>query len=332
MMKILLLLTCAVFAISVGAEIATTTPKEASAKPIETNMPQIDISQQMEPEIGHADERIKEAQPGYVPGRSTTGGDFRIACHPSHMNNDDPIVYPNQEGAAHHHTYFGNVTTDYKSTPDGLKTTGNSTCFGGIANRSAYWVPSLIDTTQDKPIRPDWALFYYKGGRITPPNGLVIIAGDHLATKDKPQRLNVVDFQCNPHINGNLSWRSRKNHIVPCSGDLVATVQFPNCWDGKNLDSPNHKAHMAYHNGSSCPSSHPKEIPNITYAIHYEVTSTDNLRLSSDNYEGGAGGYSFHGDYMFAWDDTVLETWFEHCNGKDKDCHANLLGNGKELY
>jgi hypothetical protein len=329
------LLLSAIFAVSavavIGESPVAAADKLKQEKPV-NNMPQVDISQQMKPEVGHSDERIKEAQPGYVPGVSTTGGDFRVTCNPSHMNNDDPIVYPDRESAAHHHTYFGNTTTDYKSTPDILKTTGNSTCFGGVANRSAYWVPSLIDTTNNKPIRPDWALFYYKGGDITPPNGLVIIAGDQTATEDDPQSLHVVDFQCNPHLDGYKSWKNRQNHILPCSGDLVATVQFPNCWDGVNLDSPNHKAHMAYHNGSSCPGSHPKQIPNITYAIHYDVKSTDNLRLASDNYIGGAGGYSFHGDYIFAWNDDVLNTWFENCNGKDKDCHANLLGNGLELY
>ena len=342
-MKKLSLLSLALFAAGIHAGI-TWPPPQSTLKDIDSqstevkaeaisNMPKVDISKQMKPEIGHSDKRVKVAQAGYVPNaNSTTGGDFRIACNPSHMSNDDPIVYPNQQSAAHHHTFFGNTKTDYTSTPDELKISGNSTCFGGIANRSAYWVPSLIDTSQDKAIKPDWALFYYKGGDITPPNGLVIIAGDQTATKDKSQSLNVIDFQCNPHIDGYQSWKTRKNHIIPCSGDLVATVQFPNCWDGENLDSPNHKAHMAYHNGSSCPASHPKEIPNITYAIHYEVKETSNLRLASDNYIGGAGGYSFHGDYMFAWDDDVLETWFAECNDKDRDCHANLLGNGKELY
>ena len=180
-----------------------------------------------------------------------------------------------------------------------------------------------IEITKAKPLD--------KAYKLSDSGGLYLLV-NVTATKDKSQSLNVIDFQCNPHIDGYQSWKTRKNHIIPCSGDLVATVQFPNCWDGEKLDSPNHKAHMAYHNGSSCPASHPKEIPNITYAIHYEVKETSNLRLASDNYIGGAGGYSFHGDYMFAWDDDVLETWFAECNDKDRDCHANLLGNGKELY
>ena len=29
-----------------------------------------------------------------------------------------------------------------------------------------------------------------------------------------------------------------------CPGGLRAQVFFPACWDGKNLDSPDHKSHM----------------------------------------------------------------------------------------
>lgn len=293
------------------------------------NMPMVDVSKYMTPSMGYADKRIKDATYPYGTF-SSTGGDFRISCGPSHMNNDDSIVYPNQEGAAHSHTYFGNTGANYLSTPESLMTTGNSTCKGGIANRSAYWVPSLIDTTNGAPIKPSEIIVYYKGGDVKPPNGLVMIAGDHNATPSNQQSLSVIDFQCNPQIDGYQSWLNRKNHIVPCSGDMVATVKFPTCWDGVNLDSPDHKSHLSYSNGS-CPAGY-KEISNIEFAIHYPVSDTSNLRFANDNYVGGEGGYGFHGDYMFAWDDEVLDTWHKNCHDRVLDCHANLLGNGKELY
>ena len=31
-----------------------------------------------------------------------------------------------------------------------------------------------------------------------------------------------------------------------CTGGLRAEVTFPSCWDGLNLDSADHKSHMAY--------------------------------------------------------------------------------------
>jgi hypothetical protein len=58
--------------------------------------------------------------------------------------------------------------------------------------------------------------------------------------------------------------------------DLVLTLS--SCWDGKNLDTPNHKDHVAHPvdgpatfavvNGK-CPASHPVKIPQV----HYEVRS-----------------------------------------------------------
>jgi uncharacterized protein DUF1996 len=289
-------------------------------------MPAVDISKQFTPVVGSSQLKIGKPPEGYVPAPDfTDGGSFRIHCGPSHQSNDDPIVFPNQEAKAHHHTFFGNTGTNYASTPETLKTTGNSTCQGGIANRSAYWLPSLIDTTTNTPLKPDWALFYYKGGDVKVPNGLVMIAGDQMATPSNRQNINHAQWQCNE------SYESRSNSIPACSGEITAIVNFPNCWDGVNLDSPNHKSHLAYNGNGVCPATHGKKISNISGIVHYKVTDTSNLRLSSDNYEGGKGGESLHMDYMFAWDDDVLDTWWNNCQIPDKDCHADLLGDGTWL-
>jgi hypothetical protein len=292
-------------------------------------MPAVDISLQPAPAVGSSTLDIKPAT--YSPGAGTeNGGQFRIHCNYSHMSNDDPIVYPNQEGASHSHTFFGNTSVNYKTSIDTLPNVGNSTCFGGIANRSGYWVPSLIDTSQNKPLKPEWALFYYKTGHpdkvIAPPKGLRMIAG--VASAQTPQNgdIEVVRYMCNEVYTG------RQETIPACSGDLLIQVSFPSCWDGVNLDSPDHKSHMAYDTGAGCPASHPKVIPDITFGIHYQVSSTTNLRLASDNYVGGKNGNSAHGDWMNGWDQNVLNTFVTNCLKGRKDCHANLLGNGKELF
>ncbi|WP_309624448.1 DUF1996 domain-containing protein [Methylibium sp.] len=43
--------------------------------------------------------------------------------------------------------------------------------------------------------------------------------------------------------------------------ELWQGVFFPQCWDGKNLDSPDHKSHMAYPSDGGCPRSHPVALP-----------------------------------------------------------------------
>jgi hypothetical protein len=292
-------------------------------------MPAVDLSLQPAPAIGSSTLNIRSTS--QTVRNNSPDGAFRIQCDYSHMNNDDPIIFPNQKGATHHHTYFGNTSVDYKTSIDTLPLVGNTTCKGGIANRSAYWVPSLIDTTQNRPLKPTWALFYYKTTNpdqvIAPPKGLRIVAGT--STAQSPQGTGwspeIIRWTCNDVYAG------RQPTIPACSGKLSAMILFPTCWDGVNLDSPDHKSHMAYNDGG-CPATHPKIIPNIAFNIHYNVNSTSNLRLSSDNYVGGSNGISAHADWMNGWDQNVLNTIVQNCLKARRDCHANLLGNGQELY
>ena len=60
-------------------------------------------------------------------------------------------------------------------------------------------------------------------------------------------------------------------------------LQFPDCWDGKHLDSPNHKDHVAYGADQGCPADHPVRIPALTFDIQYGVKGTAaGYYLSSD--------------------------------------------------
>ena len=77
------------------------------------------------------------------------------------------------------------------------------------------------------------------------------------------------------------------------------------------LDSADHKSHLAYPRNNACPSSHPVAIPVVSYHLLYRVkdsTKTSAWRLSSDTYDTGKpGGFSVHGDWFGAWDDTIME-------------------------
>lgn len=92
-------------------------------------------------------------------------GKMRFLCFFSHMNYDDPIKNPGQQGAAHLHTFFGNTLTDYLSTYVSLRTTGMSTCDGGPINRTGYWFPSMIDSLRAKALYPEYFEWYYADAR-----------------------------------------------------------------------------------------------------------------------------------------------------------------------
>jgi hypothetical protein len=92
-------------------------------------------------------------------------GKLRVMCEPSHLANDDPIVYPGQPGAAHLHHFFGNTLADANSTYNSLRTTGEGSCQGGRLNRTAYWFPAMIKTDTQKVVVPDWIELYYQVNR-----------------------------------------------------------------------------------------------------------------------------------------------------------------------
>ena len=113
-------------------------------------------------------------------------------------------------------------------------------------------------------------------------------------------------------------------------------IEFPQCWDGKNLDSPDHKSHMSDPVRGRCPSSHPVAIPAISYNIRFLIpdTGTEGWHLSSDmyDYKSKGGGMSIHGDWFDGWDRSVLNTFVSKCVNAGMDCHAYLLGDGRGLY
>jgi hypothetical protein len=303
-------------------------------------MPAVDIGKNITPAIGYSTLRVQGSN-SFPPTSTDQTGSFRIWCGVSHMSNDDPLVFPNQQAATHHHTFYGNTSLSFSSNLSALSGTGNSTCNGGIMNRSAYWHPTVIDTTTNKPVVPsgNGALFYYKTGyggvpasAITaPPKGLRMLVGAPKAKTSAESK--GFHFFCQNNKSATYGRTIPNNCAV---GDHVQfEIEFPQCWDGKNLDSPNHQDHMAYPNGG-CPTSHPVAIPVISLNIWYKVTQageSGRWRLSSDNYayNGSNAGYSGHADWVNGWDETFFATIVKNCLNPAKDCHAHLIGDGRSF-
>jgi len=318
-----------------GCEVLTTV--EAPA-PVPSNSPTggpaVDVNQTWFGLYGYDDIRVDSTNEMPANG----AGAFRITCDPSHMGFDDPLVYPGQPGRSHLHYFFGNTETDAYSTPAKLAAKGRSTCMGGIADRSAYWVPAMIDTSSDTPIRPLASMFYYKNGfyNIDPktiqnmPEGLRMLAGT--ASNASPSGPFV--FRC---IGGSTSGKSSMSVLNCAKGTtLRMELHFPECWDGQNLDSPDHKSHMAYRTSATCPATHPVPIARLSFLIDYPVTSANiakTWRLASDMYSASLpGGYSAHGDFMNGWAPEAMDSFMTDCNRANKDCHAHLIGNRKRMY
>lgn len=308
--------------------------------------PYVDVTKIPVGWAGVADDRLFATSNRGLPSDM---GAFRTVCEFSHMAFDDPIVYPGQPGRSHLHAFFGNSGTNASSTVKTIQTTGNSTCHGGTANRTAYWAPAMIDTKDGAPVKPRAALIYYKNGAFASPSdvkalppGLRMIAGDSGASA--PIQWGPTAFSCGGTQQGsdhNFP-DPRGPHSIPncpVNTELWATVAFPSCWDGVNLDSPDHKSHMAYwpipNPGNKCPASHPVKVPEIAITVFYPISEANaplRWRLSSDAYDKSApAGYSLHADWMNGWMPEVMNVWITNCNRASKDCSMDNLGDGRAL-
>jgi hypothetical protein len=219
---------------------------------------------------------------------------YAIGCSFSHRNNDDPVVFPGQPGRSHNHTYIGNRSVDAASTPASLLG-GRSSC-ESEGDSSAYWMPTLFAGQAD--VTPLTASVYYVNRsreRIAaPPKGLVMIAGNAAARSRQPK--GIVAWSC-----GAVGGAPRYATVPACRDDQMLQLQatFPNCWDGRRLDSVDHKQHLRYASRGLCPASHPVAMPQIILIVLYQP-----VPLGS---QVASGRFAAHADFMNGWDQAELE-------------------------
>ena len=215
---------------------------------------------------------------------------FVVGCGFSHRNNDDAIALAGKPGTSHNHTYVGNLAVDAATTPESLL--GGATSCGDAGDSSAYWVPTLYAGT--RPLRPFVATIYYVRRTSVPvralPAGLKMIAGDQRAKK--PQPLGVVGWAC-----GGLGATPRSAVVPSCGEDesLSYRVTFPNCWNGKDLDSEDHRRHVAYSVSGRCLGSHPVALPTLLLILLYPSTDFGRPQQAS-------GRFGAHGDFINGWE------------------------------
>jgi hypothetical protein len=328
----------------------------------------------------HAELIPASMQPDPVDPNSWRGI-FRINCDFAHSAYDDPIVVPDQPGMAHMHRFYGNKEVDASTTFESLYEHPESSCQGNTVNSSAYWIPALLAPSYDEVTSerlldqdgaPAWEvvaavvgdddvaheIFYYSAGvddlesiQNIPP-GLRMIAGDaSTSAEDTPQDTAIVRWHCQTWESSDGDNPDFSATIPECfePDRLRMDIFFPNCWNGVDLDSEDHKSHMAYPvndggpEGTHCPDSHPIALLRPSYHYAYpvlpehsdpETKSSRGWRLASDPYlvsPEAPGGRSLHGDWFNAWHPEVLQAVLDVCVKQGLDCHDGNLANGYRL-
>ena len=280
-------------------------------------------------------------------------GAFRFICGAGQISYDDPIVYPGQPGKSHLHQFFGNMLADAFSTYQSLRTSGGSTCMSPL-NRSGYWQPAMLND-KGQVIRPDYVSIYYKRRVNTDPlcakigtacvdlpRGLRFVFGFNMLNMSAPPTGSAYyNCQGTGAIPGHYKTLVEVQAKCPATAQIGFVISAPECWDGKNLDSADHRSHVAYtfdnHTDGilRCPATHPYIIPTFTMGSWYSQGATvEPWHLSSDVMPDGTvmtAGSTIHADWFGAWDSGVQDMWSANCVDRLLNCSAGDLGNGKRL-
>ena len=250
------------------------------------------------------------------PDRATVrSGFFNSPCEFTHRAMNDPIVFPGDPGASHSHDFFGNKSVDANSTLASLSA-AKADC-ARPQDHAGYWVPTLYKGRRVVP--PVRANVYYRTAARVPetiepfPGGLRVVAGDPGARR--PQDPRIVRWGCSEDAApATVGGRP----LCPRGTRLRLTVFFPDCWNGLDLDSADHRSHLAYalRGGGvrACPPSHPRAVPSIALNVPFNTRGGRGLRLASGSMN------TAHADFFNAWDVDELARLVRECLAAAVNC------------
>ncbi|KAJ3281810.1 hypothetical protein HK104_011265 [Borealophlyctis nickersoniae] len=214
---------------------------------------------------------------------------------------------------------------------------------------SAYWIPQLYHRNKNgtfTSVKSQGATIYYlqrgdkEDGPITAfPDGFRMIAGDmNLRTYKNTLEQRAITYVCLGVSGPQTSAFPKQN----CPAGMRAQINFPFCWDGKRVDSPDHKSHVAYASlvdNGKCPKTHPVRLVHLFYEVVFDTNAY------KDEYVNGATpdfrwsmndptGYGLHGDFLNGWHRPTLQKAIDTCtadSGVIEECKAFQLFTGDQM-
>ncbi|KAI1337477.1 hypothetical protein F5Y15DRAFT_155301 [Xylariaceae sp. FL0016] len=300
---------------------------------------------------------------------------LRFGCAQVVIDRLDPLVNPGLIPSPHVHQIVGGNAFNASMTTDDVSKGASCTTCAFSKDFSNYWTANLYFKAKNgtykrvkqlgaaRQFNDDFStkidggvLVYYvsaQPGKVKAfQPGFRMLVGDPNKREADPKLKMQNCYRCytGPNFGGDVSAPCADGKIdtqhlptAPCKGGIRSNVLFPTCWDGKNLDSADHKSHVAYPSsgpanflslGGACPSTHPVRIPQLMYEVVWDTTPFNNKAdWPADGSQpfyfsyGDNTGYGQHADYVFGWQDDELQKGMDAsgCYGAKCSTMANQV-------
>lgn len=155
-------------------------------------------------------------------------------------------------------------------------------------------------------------------------------SGDQVSQKALRQK--ALGFNCLDY--SGTAEASLYRHFMPnktfldanCPDGLRLELMFPSCWNGKDVDSADHKSHVAYPDlviTGTCPEGYETRLVSLFYETIWNTYAFKDVDGYFALANGDPTGYGYHGDFMHGWEDGVLQEAIDTCtnaSGEVTDC------------
>ncbi|MET8663431.1 DUF1996 domain-containing protein [Streptomyces tendae] len=236
---------------------------------------------------------IESVQPNVVRAprqKKASTGSFATSCGVNAeglFNSDNLIAAPGVGNGAHHfHDYVGNQANNAFASDEDLAAADTSCADQG--DKSSYYWPVLRlqnGIAEQDAQSPGGGIEGNAGEIVTPAEVTLTFEGNERGkVTEMPRLLRIITGDAKAFVNGNTnanaSWSCTgfedrqlkdKYPLCPSDSDVVRTFTFQSCWDGRNIDSANHRTHMAFAAADgSCPEGF-RAVPRLVQRVVYDV-------------------------------------------------------------